>query len=165
METVTNAHLPLIQKGDAWRLQAVANARKYKAVLELRDKQGLSWREIAERMNYSESYVRRTYTRANMILGTEEKFKRYQHSPKTKAERTKAAAAAIPLIKGEEMSFIRSRIRLEKYRAVIALREEKNLKFVEIAEQMGFSKSYVTALYHQAVSVRNQSPDLFEITS
>ena len=63
------------------------------------------------------------------------------------------------------MSFIRSRIRLEKYRAVIALREEKNLKFVEIAEQMGFSKSYVTALYHQAVSVRNQSPDLFEITS
>ena len=58
METVTNAHLPLIQKGDAWRLQAVANARKYKTVLELRDKQGLSWREIAERMNYSESYVR-----------------------------------------------------------------------------------------------------------
>ena len=157
MATVTSTQTPLIRKSDAWGLQAVANARKYKTVLELRDRQGLSWREIAERMNYSECYIRRTYTRANMILGTEEKSKRYQHSSKTKAERAKTAAAAIPFIRGEEMSFIRGRIRLEKYRTVIALREEYPLTFREISERMGFSKSYVKALYYKAVSVKQQA--------
>ncbi len=161
MQNQLSVNSRFIQKSDAWRILAIANAKKYKSIVYMRDKLGLTFKQIAERMNYSYTYVHDGYNRAYMLLGKDKKPPQPKLTRKTVSERAKLAAQTQPLIDGVELSALRERIRLEKYRTVLFLRENRQYLFREIAEEMGYSKPSAEALYRRAVKLREQRPEKF----
>jgi DNA-directed RNA polymerase specialized sigma24 family protein len=146
---------PVTTKQDAWSLQAAANAKKYKTVLYMRDRLGLTFGEIAHRTGYCVAYVQRTYNRAYMLMGKETKHEGRRHSQNDRDVRAKATAGLQPLIKNDEMAGIREHLRLEKFQTVLRLREAQNLTFAQAASKMGFSVSYVKCLYRKAKALRD----------
>ncbi len=92
MQNQLSVNSRFIQKSDAWRILAVANAKKYKSIVHMRDDLGLTFSQIAERMNYSCTYVKDGYARACRILGKDKKFNQPKLPRKTVSERAKIAA-------------------------------------------------------------------------